>query len=79
MTMLISPLQSAPTGRFLAGKHFLIFWICQPIPYFHKFSFGDVITCLLCKAIQLGYDKYYNDNSHNHETMLRLSGPRTGK
>ena len=79
MTMLISPLQFALTGGFLAGKHFLIFWICQPIPYFHKFSFGDVITCLLCKARQLGYDKYYNDNSHNHETMFRLSGPRTAK
>lgn len=79
MTKLISPLQFALTGRFLAGKHFLIFWICQPIPYFHKFSFGNVITCLLCKAIQLRYDEYYNDNSHNHETMFHLSGPRTGK
>ena len=31
---------------FLASEHFSPcgFWICKPIPWFHKFSFRDVIT-----------------------------------
>ena len=68
------------TNRLIFGRQtFFNLLDIQPIPYLNKFSFGDVITCLLCKAIQLGYDKYYNDNSHNQETMPCLSGPRTGK
>ena len=39
----------APTGWFLASEHALScsLWICQPIPYFHKFSSCDIITSLL--------------------------------
>ena len=55
ITLLITLHQFAPTGWFLASEHFssCSFWICQPIPYFHKFSFSGQrhhFSCLLNNA-----------------------------
>ena len=46
ITVLLPPHQFAPTALFLASKQFssCSFWICQPIPKFHKFSFCDIVT-----------------------------------